>query len=111
MPDHGLADPPENGITLLQVTEDEFLERFRPVPNHVTPRAGFDFGKGSCLFEVRGVDGDYIRCQDPDKVWMVIDGDDGLEIASGLHFVNRLGYLPPDKPCPPDTIITVPLDF
>ena len=35
--------------------EDTFIERFRPIINHIDSNAGFDFGYGGCLFETYGV--------------------------------------------------------
>ena len=35
-----------------------------------------------------------MRGQDPDCIWTLMTDDDGLLcLASGYHFVNRLGYL------------------
>jgi hypothetical protein len=62
------------------LTEDDFLARFKPVPNPIDPSAGFD----GCLFETFGEDLAY----DPNLVWTVLDGDGQLAIASGFHFEN-----------------------
>ncbi len=46
------------------------------------------------LFETYGDELEFIKRQDPRKVWTLVDGDDGeLYIVSGLHLVNRIGYL------------------
>lgn len=99
-----------SAIRHQDIAEDEFIERFGPIRNPVNPTAGFDFGEGGCLFESTGPDLEFVRAQPMDQVWTVIEGDDGLEITDGLHMVNRLGYLVTDRPCPPDTMITVSLD-
>lgn len=31
--------------------------------------------------------------QNPLRVWTAVDGDDGLYLINGLHFVNRVYYL------------------
>jgi hypothetical protein len=41
-------------------------------------------------------------------VWTLIDGDDGdLYVASGLHLVNRIGYLLSRDPVPEGTFVQV----
>ncbi|QJU58467.1 hypothetical protein HL653_12445 [Sphingomonas sp. AP4-R1] len=54
-------DAPPPVIEFLSLTEDEFVDRFRPVPNHLLATAGFDFGHGGCLFEASGPDLAFIR--------------------------------------------------
>lgn len=111
MPESNPATPAgAPAIRHQQLTEDEFLERFKPIANHLDETAGFDFGKGGCLFEAAGPELEFVRAQPLDKVWTVIDGDEGVEITDGMHFVNRLGYLVTELPCPPETMVTVPLD-
>src|SRR3546814_1007746 len=83
-------------IQFLSLTEDEFVDRFRPVPNHLLATAGFDFGRGGCLFEASDPDLAFLRSQPMANVWNVIDGDECLEITDGMHTVNRLGYLLPE---------------
>lgn len=92
------------------LSEDEFLSRFQPIPNPLDETAGFDFGEGGCVFDTGGQDLEFVRTQPPEKVWTVVDGDDGLEITEGMHFVNRLGYLVTRHPCPKNTFISVDLE-
>ena len=41
-------------------------------------------------------------------MWTLIDGDDGdLYVASGLHFVNRIGYLLSRDPVAEGTFVQV----
>jgi hypothetical protein len=36
----------------------------------------------------------FVQRQDPAKIWTLVDGlDDEMYVLSGLHFVNRVGYL------------------
>lgn len=76
-----------NAVT--QITWDEFVDRFVPQPNHLDENASYD----GFMFETFGDELVYIREQDPALVWTILDTDDEIVIASGLHFVNRLGYL------------------
>jgi hypothetical protein len=72
--------------TFIQLSEDDFEEQYPVVENHLNP-----YG---CMFETYGEELEFVRRQDPSYVWTLLDGnDDGQYIASGFHFVNRIGYL------------------
>lgn len=96
--------------TLIEMTEDEFDAAYPLVPNHINPAAGWavgDEGRG-CLFETYGDEFDYVRRYDPLRVWTLIDGDDGdLYVVSGLHRVNRVGYLLSRRPVPEGAFVQV----
>jgi hypothetical protein len=82
--------------TNIELTEEQFDDQYPLIPNHFNPSAGWSFGDagGGCLFETYGEEFDYVKRFAPDRVWTIIDGDDGdLYIVSGLHYVNRVGYL------------------
>lgn len=81
--------------TLIELTEDEFDDRFKLVPNHINRNATWAFGDGpGCLFETYGDEFAFVRQQDPLTVWTLVDGDDGdMYVLNGLHLVNRIGYL------------------
>ena len=72
--------------------DDIFIERFRPIINHINPNASFDFGYGGCMFETYGEEFEYVRMQNPGCIWTLIDEDGVLFVGNGLRFVNRLGY-------------------
>lgn len=93
--------------TFIELTEDEFDDRFPLVPNHINPSAGWALGdSGGCLFETYGEEFEFVRRHDPTKVWTLVDGDDGdIYVISGLHFVNRVGYLLSTVPVPENTTI------
>lgn len=97
--------------TFIELTEDEFDDCYSLVPNHINPSAGWAIGEsGGCLFETDGEEFEFIRRQDPLNVWTLVDGDDGdMYVISGLHFVNRVGYLLSTIPVPEDTTIQVHL--
>jgi hypothetical protein len=81
--------------TTIEMTEDEFDDRYPLIVNHLNPNASWGSGEGTgCLFETYGEELEFVRRQDPRTVWTFVDGDDGGQyLVSGFHFVNRLGYL------------------
>ncbi len=94
---------------LLSMTEDEFDARFPLVENHLNPQASWAFGEGrGCLFETYGDEFEFVRRQNPAKVWTITDGDDGhWTVVNGLHFINRVGYLISRDPAPDGVAIEV----
>lgn len=77
-----------------RIDEDTFIEKFRPQPNALDLTASLDFGDGGCLYSAAGKEFRHVLAQDPRTLWTLVEGDgDRLFIESGLHIVNRLGYL------------------
>jgi hypothetical protein len=97
--------------TFIELTEDEFDDRYSPMTNHINPSAGWAYGDaGGCLFETHGEEFEFVRRYDPRKVWTLVDGDDGdMYLISGLHFVNRVGYLLTKEPVQDNTSVQVRL--
>ncbi len=100
--------------SFIELNEDEFDERFPLVRNHINPTAGWAFDdEGGCLFETYGDEFAFVKRYDPSKIWTLVDGDDGdLYVISGLHYVNRVGYLLSRDPIPPNSTVQVhiPMD-
>jgi hypothetical protein len=96
----------------ILLTEDEFDQQYPLLPNHLSPNASWVIGDGpGCLFETYGEELAFIRRQDPRFVWTLIDGDDGDPwVVSGMHFVNRIGYLVSTVPVAGDQLIEVKLE-
>ena len=89
---------------MKKITEDEFFEKFTPVENHLDDNAAWD----SCMFETYGKEEEYVRKQDKNNVWTIVEGDDDtMFIESGYHFVNRMGYLITKEKWVKDTNVTV----
>ncbi|EAQ81502.1 hypothetical protein [Blastopirellula marina] len=97
--------------TFIELTEDEFDQRFPLVSNHLNSHAGWAIGDGpGCLFETYGEELAFVRGQDVRFVWTLIDGDDGdMYLVGGFHHVNRIGYLISSKPIPKGACIQVHL--
>ncbi|MBX9580291.1 MAG: hypothetical protein K2X87_08295 [Gemmataceae bacterium] len=95
--------------TFIEMTEDEFDARYTLVPNHLDLNASWAYGDGpGCLFETYGEELAFVRGQDPNTIWTLIDGDDGDQyLVSGYHFVNRIGYLLSTVPVPDETEVQV----
>lgn len=93
----------------IELTEDEFDSRYPLIVNHFDPAAGWAFDdEGGCLFETYDPEFEFVRQQDPQRVWTFIDAADGhLAVISGLHYVNRIGYLISLSPYPVDTDVYV----
>ncbi len=94
------------------LTEDEFLATYPLIPNHINPDAAWEVnGRGGCLFDRSGREFAFVRQQDPCCVWTLFDACDGrLLLGSGLHIVNRLGYLISTVPVPMGMLISVYID-
>ena len=95
--------------TFIEMTEDEFDAQFPLLINHLNPNTSWAFNdENGCLFETYGEELAFIREQDPSTVFTLVDGDDGdLYVISGLHYVNRIGYLISTVPVPDETDIQV----
>lgn len=99
--------------TFITLTEDEFEQQYILLTNNLNPTAGWGYGDSNgCLFETYGQELAFVTAADPNRVWTLVDGDDGdMYLVSGLHFVNRVGYLISHAPIPENTSIDVRLEM
>ena len=95
--------------TQIEMSEDEFDDKYPLIKNHLNPNAGWACDEGpGCLFETYGEELEFVRQQDPRTVWTLVDGDDGDQyLTNGFHFVNRIGYLVSTVPVPEEIDIDV----
>jgi hypothetical protein len=72
-----------------------WIEKYKPVQNHITNGA-YD----GTMFETYGREVEYITKTEENKVWTLIDNNDGegLYLVAGMYFVNRLGYFITENP-------------
>lgn len=86
---------------LIQLTEEEWFEQFKPIPNYLDDYASFNDGEHGYMFETYGEELEFVKAQEPNRIWTYCDGDDGgTYISDGYHVVNRIGYF----------VTTVPYD-
>lgn len=81
----------------MEITYEEFLERFGLQQNHLVIEAPYD----GCMFESYGIELSYVQMygkKKPNHIWTVINGDEGTWIVPGYHFVNRAGHLISNEP-------------
>ena len=82
-----------------ELTNQEWEATYLPMTNHLTNEG--------LAYETYGDEADYVSQQDEKFVWTELDGDEGVYIVSGYHFVNRIQYYITNKPWTEDTMITV----
>jgi hypothetical protein len=94
---------------LIELTFDEWLDTYKPITNHIDTNASFQNEEGEgIMFETYGEEVDFVKQQDPNKIWMYGSGDDGgTYIWSGWGFVNRLGYFITEVPFSDSEIVQV----
>jgi hypothetical protein len=68
------------------MTYEEWEKKYKPIKNHLDPDQDI-------LFETNGNEFEFISNCDPNKVWTLIDGDEGTYVSSGTHLVNRISYI------------------
>ena len=85
----------------IQLTEEEWFEQFKPIPNYLDDNASFNDGEHGYMFETYGEELEFVKSQEPNRIWTYCDGDDrGTYIFEGMRIVNRIGYF----------VTTVPFD-
>ena len=88
------------------ITWDQFEAEFKPRQNLLTKRSDYNGWK----YETYGDHDAFIRMfarTNPENVWTIIDGDEGIVIGSGWQYVNRMGYIITELPRKAGESITV----
>jgi len=77
-------------------TFEEWLEKYKPINNHIDDNASFQDEQGNgIMFETYGEELQYVLSianSEPDRVWTYVDGDECTVVTNGYHLVNRIGY-------------------
>ena len=79
---------------LIELTEEEWFDKFKPIPNHIDDNASFQTEDGvGYMFETYDDELRFVQSQEPNRIWTYCDGDDnGTYIFQGMRIVNRIGY-------------------
>ena len=91
------------------LTEQQFDNQYELVQNHLRENASYN-GE---LFETFGDEFEFVReMAKQNRVITILDGDDGdIFYTSGMHFVNRIGYLVATKPLTQEFEVKLDIDF
>ena len=68
---------------------EEWEATYLPKQNHLVP------AEERNNFETYGIELGYVLATadlEPNRVWTLVDGDDGTYIVNGYHLVNRIHY-------------------
>ena len=75
----------------------EWEQKYKPVKNHIGTNGAYD----NTMFETFGAELDFVflkNQQTPEKVWTLVEGDEGQYFEAGFHTVNRVGYFITENP-------------
>ena len=70
-----------------KLSYEEWADQYRPIQNPYDDNAPHE-GR---MFETYGVEYEFIKNSTENVVWTLIEENDVIWIASGYHYVNRLG--------------------
>lgn len=80
-----------------EISYETFEEKYKPVQNLINAQK-YPNASPEYMFETYGAELDYVKLQDPNKIWTLVDGDMSMLILAGYHFVNRIGYYITEEP-------------
>ena len=75
-------------MATIQMSYEEWFEKFKPVKNHLDDNASYD----GCMYETFGAEVAHVRERELSKIWTLIDLDGREYVSEGYHHVNRMGY-------------------
>jgi hypothetical protein len=76
------------------MTLDEFENKYKPINNHFSENKS----ETNYLFGTYGEEYAFVLEQEKNKIWTIVDGDNGIYIIPGLHFLNRINYIITENP-------------
>ena len=95
----------------IEMTMEEWEATYKPIYNHIDSNASFQDESGNgIMFETYGDEVEFVKQQDPNKIWLYGQGDEGMYIWSGWGVVNRIGYFITEVPFPEDTDIQITVE-
>lgn len=85
-----------------QTNNADFYSAYTPQLNQIHLKNNVnnieDYPFNGCMYETFGEEFDYVKNYPRQHVWTLIDEGDELVISSGLHYVNRIGYIITESP-------------
>lgn len=88
------------------MTEDEWLETYKPIQNHLDNGNSWN----GTLFETYGEEIEFINSSPENLVWTLVDVDGKNIIVNGQSWVNRLGYFVCEVPWNDDEFHEIVID-
>ena len=83
----------------MKENSDIFYDKYKPIYNHIE-NPEYQEGQTEAneidspmYFETYGEDLEYVKKQNPNLIWTMIEGDEGMYITQGFRLVNRFVYL------------------
>ena len=84
--------------SILRLSYLAWVKKFKPIKNGFDSRAGVH----GYLYQPRGKELEFVNCFHNSQIWTLVIMDlsrsASWEISSGIHFVNREGFLITEKP-------------
>ena len=87
---------------------EEWQDKYKPIPNFMRTKEDTE------LFETYGEEVAFARgvaMFSESHVWTLIEGDTGLWITNGYHYVNRLNYFITKEPFEGDAIEILYMEY
>ena len=77
------------------MTYDEFLEKYKPVNNHLRLDSPFD----NKMFETHDSELSFVKSNIKNgNVWTILENNDEMWVIPGMFYVNRIGYFITEEP-------------
>jgi hypothetical protein len=100
----GICEVTEMNILSLRrvFTYDEWVEKYKPLKNQFE-ETSFE----GCSFDYSEDDQwEFVKKQNPENIWTMVDSDDCFVVISGCHWVNRESYFVTEKPVQKEDLST-----
>jgi hypothetical protein len=72
------------------MSNEQWEKTYLPITNHLTNEG--------ISYETYGDEEEYVALHDQHNVWTEMDGDNGVYIVNGMHYVNRIQYYVTEVP-------------
>jgi len=89
----------------MDMSWKEWEDRFKPISNPLNPDPDF----WGSMFETFGEELEQVKLYPPNRIWTLVDNNPNsiyLDVVSGFHLFNRLGYFVTEVPWAEDTLVS-----